>query len=102
MDNEAVGDRYESVWDALADSPAEAANLRLRSDLMIAIRASVAGWDLSQLEAAERLGVTRPRLEDLQRGCIDKFDLDALVGLAERSGVVVTVVRGTAERGQAA
>ena len=29
---------YDSVWDALADTPEEAANLRLRSTLMQQIR----------------------------------------------------------------
>ena len=86
-------DSYQSVWDALEDSPAEAANLRLRSELMMAIRASVAEWHLSQAQAAEKLGVTRLRLDNLQRGRIDKFDLDALVALAERSSVVVTIGR---------
>jgi hypothetical protein len=32
------GQVFASVWDALEDRPAEAANMRLRSDLMIAIR----------------------------------------------------------------
>jgi len=35
---------FESVWDALEDSPAEAAHMRLRSDLMIAVQEAVAGW----------------------------------------------------------
>ena len=38
------GQVFASVWDALEDSPAEAANMRLRSELMIAIRQAVAGW----------------------------------------------------------
>ena len=30
--------RFESVWDAIEDLPAEAANMKVRSDLVIAIR----------------------------------------------------------------
>lgn len=84
-------ERFESVWDAIADSPAEAANLRARSDLMIAIRETVDGWRLTQSEAARRLGVTQPRMNDLLRGRIDKFSLDALVNLASQAGLAVRV-----------
>ena len=82
---------FASVWDALEDSPAEAANMRLRSELMIAIQETVAGWVLTQAEAARRLDVTQPRLNDLLRGRIGKFSLDALILLAERAGLSVRV-----------
>ena len=82
---------FGSVWDALEDTPAEAANLRLRSDLMIAVEREVQGWGLTQTAAAERLGVTQPRLSDLMRGKVDRFSLDALVELASRAGLAVRV-----------
>jgi predicted XRE-type DNA-binding protein len=77
---------FESVWDALEDSPAVAAHMRLRSDLMIAVQEAVAGWGVTQAEGAKRLSVTQPRLNDLVRGRVDKFSLDALVDLAARAG----------------
>jgi predicted XRE-type DNA-binding protein len=41
------------------------------------------------MEAAQaRLKVTRPRLNDLMRGKLGKFSLDALVNLATASGLV--------------
>jgi predicted XRE-type DNA-binding protein len=80
---------FESVWDALEDTPAEAENMKLRSRMMIAIRDAVAAWNVSQAEAAKRLGVTQPRLNDLLRGRIDKFSLDALVALAGPAGLTV-------------
>lgn len=83
------GQVFASVWDALEDSPGEAANMRLRSELMIAIRGAVAGWELTQVEAASRLEVTQARLNDLLRGRSYKFRLDALVLLAERAGLSV-------------
>jgi len=85
------GQVFASVWDALEDSPAEAANMRLRSELMIAIQDTVVGWVLTQAEAARRLDVTQPRLNDLLRGRIGKFSLDALILLAERAGLSVRV-----------
>ena len=48
---------FESVWDALEDTPTEAENMKLRSRLMIAISEAVTTWDVTQMEAARRLGV---------------------------------------------
>jgi predicted XRE-type DNA-binding protein len=80
---------YRSVWDALEESPEQAANMRLRSELMIALRAQVEAWGTTQARAARRLRITQPRLNDLLRGRIDKFSLDALVGLAGQAGLEV-------------
>jgi len=85
------GSVFASVWDALEDSPAEAANMRLRSELMIAIRQAVAEWGGTQVSAAQRLEVTQPRLNDLLRGRINNFSLDALTVLAARAGLNVRV-----------
>jgi predicted XRE-type DNA-binding protein len=80
---------FESVWDALEPSSAEAAHMKMRSELMLAIKEAVAGWGLTQAEAAKRLAVTQPRLNDLLRGRISKFSLDALVALAARAGLAL-------------
>ena len=82
---------FASVWDALEDTPAEAANMRMRSELMIAIRETVAGWGLTQAAAARRLDVTQPRLNDLLRGRLGNFSLDALIVLASRAGLGIRV-----------
>ena len=80
---------FASVWDAIEDTTAEAANMRARSELMIAVRGKVESWKVSQTEAARRLGLTQPRLNDLIRGRIDKFSLDALINLARPAGLAV-------------
>lgn len=80
---------FASVWDALEETPEEAAHMRLRSELAIAVRRAVEGWQITQAQAAHRLGVTQPRLNDLLRGRVPKFSLDALVGLEERAGLAV-------------
>ena len=87
---------FTSVWDALEDTAAEAANMRARSELMIAIRSKIERWKISQGEAARRLGVTQPRLNDLLRGRIDKFSLDALINLAGPAGLAVRLEIGEA------
>ncbi|HEX4043012.1 MAG TPA: XRE family transcriptional regulator, partial [Xanthobacteraceae bacterium] len=79
--------KFESIWDGLEDTATEAANMRARSALMIALRGRVEGWKISQTAAARRLGLTQPRLNDLMRGRIDKFSLDALMNLARPAGL---------------
>jgi predicted XRE-type DNA-binding protein len=81
--------KFVSVWDALEDTAAEAANMRARAALMIAVRSKIESWRNSQTEAARRLGLTQPRLNDLMRGRIDKFSLDALINLARSAGLSV-------------
>jgi predicted XRE-type DNA-binding protein len=81
--------KFASIWDALEDNAADAANMRARSELMIALRNKIDGWKLSQAAAATLLGLTQPRLNDLMRGRIDKFSLDALINLARPAGLTV-------------
>ena len=83
--------RFASVWDAIEPSRAAAANMKARAEMINAIRESVAAWDVTQAAAAKRLGLTQPRMNDLLRGRINKFSLDALINLATRAGLSVRV-----------
>ena len=82
---------FANVWNAIAETPQEAANLTLRSDLMDEIEAIIKtnGW--TQKEAAKRCGVTQPRINDLLRGRISRFSVDALVNVASALGRKVRV-----------
>jgi len=81
-----MADKFESVFDAIAESPEEALNMQLRASLIREIRAKVtdAGW--TQTETAHQLGITQPRVSDLLRGKLSKFRLDALVNMLARLG----------------
>jgi predicted XRE-type DNA-binding protein len=81
--------RFVNVWDALEDTPSKAASMTMRSDLLIALRQRIETWKVTQAEAARRLRITQPRLNDLLRGRITKFSLDALIKLAERADIHV-------------
>lgn len=72
---------YASVWDAIADTPQQAANLRARAELMQQIAAVVKRRNWTQTEAARHCGVTQPRINDLLRGRVSRFSLDALVNI---------------------
>lgn len=83
--------RFNSIWDAIESSPAQAANMKARSKMMLAIRDTVESWDVTQAAAAKRLGLTQPRMNDLVRGRINKFSLDALINVAARAGLSIRV-----------
>jgi len=82
---------YASVWDAIADTPEQAANLRARAELMQKIVARLKKNDWTQAEAAKQCGVTQPRINDLLRGRVSRFSLDALVNIATALGCRVRV-----------
>ncbi|MDA8373550.1 MAG: helix-turn-helix transcriptional regulator [Actinomycetota bacterium] len=84
-------DNFNSAWDAIADTQEQAANLRARAELMRKIAAIVkdSGW--TQSEAAKHCGVTQPRINDLLRGRVSRFSLDALVNIATAIGRKVHV-----------
>lgn len=82
-------EQFASVWDAIEDTPEEAENMKLRSSLMVALKAHLARTGLSQSQAAKLFGVTQPRVSDLMRGKINLFGLDALVNMAAAAGMHV-------------
>lgn len=79
--------RFDSVWDAIEDTPEEAENMKLRSVLMTALKSHLAQSKMSQAQAAKLFGVTQPRVSDLMRGKINVFGLDALVNMATAAGM---------------
>ncbi|MFD2190281.1 helix-turn-helix domain-containing protein [Pistricoccus aurantiacus] len=82
-------DTFTSVWDAITDTVAEAENMRLRSELMIALERYIKKQGWTQAEAARQFGVTQPRVSDLMRGKIQLFSLDTLVGMVAAVGLRV-------------
>ena len=81
--------RHVSVWDAIEDTPAEVESMKLRSELMMALKKHIVRAEMSQVQAAKLFGVTQPRISDLMRGKINLFGLDALVNMAAAAGLRV-------------
>jgi predicted XRE-type DNA-binding protein len=77
---------FANVWDAIEGSPEDAATMTMRSNVMIAIKDTVRSWNTTQAQAARRLGITQPRLNDLLHGKINKFSLDTLNDLGDARG----------------
>jgi predicted XRE-type DNA-binding protein len=72
--------------------PAEAENLRIRSELMIQVRRLLEERKLTQAVAAKLFAVTQPRISDLVRGRIELFSIDGLVKMLAHAGIRVNVV----------
>ena len=87
-----------NVFADLGFEPEEAAALKAESQRIIAEKLAIkdslmtelAGWieakKLKQAEAAEILGVTRPRVSDVINKKAIKFTIDALVDMLARTG----------------
>jgi predicted XRE-type DNA-binding protein len=82
---------FDSVGDAISDTPEEASNLRLRAELMRKIATIIQENPWSQGEVAIRCHVTQPHINDLLRGRISRFSLDSLVNIATVLGKRVRV-----------
>ena len=81
--------RFESIWDAIEDAPAAAANMKARAELMIAIAEYIRAKRLTQAAAAKLFRVSQPRVSDLMRGKIDLFSVDTLVNMLAAAGMRV-------------
>jgi len=83
--------RFHSVWDALEDDPAQIADLKMRSELIIHITEKIRNLGLTQHETAAKLHVTQPRVNALLNGKIEEFRLGTLITLAYRIGLHVSL-----------
>jgi predicted XRE-type DNA-binding protein len=81
----------ENIFRDLGFDDAEAENLKLRSTLMQRVEKFVKQSNMTQSEAASVLGVTQPRLNQLLKGKIQLFSLDALVNMLANAGMRVTL-----------
>jgi predicted XRE-type DNA-binding protein len=82
---------YENVWDAIMDTPEEAAYMTMCSRLLIAIAQRIRDWDLSEAKTAERLGLDPERLSLLRTDGINAFTFEELTAIAVRSGLTLNL-----------
>jgi predicted XRE-type DNA-binding protein len=79
--------RFAGVCDAIEDTPQQAASMRARAELMMAMQSWVKASGKTQAEAARLFGITQPRMSDLMRGKISLFSLEALIDMATVAGL---------------
>lgn len=96
--------RFASVWDAIENTPQEAASMRARAALMMNLAETIREQGMTQAQAAELFGVTQPRVSDLVRGKVNLFSLDTLIDMAATAGMgpVVKVSRARRPKRQPA
>jgi predicted XRE-type DNA-binding protein len=78
-----------NIFRDLGYAPVEAEHLRVRAGLMLVLEQLIARRRLTQAQAAKLLGVSQPRVNDLVRGRLHRFSIDALVHMLTRAGVRV-------------
>lgn len=81
----------ENVFEDLGFNAEEAANLKVRADLMLDLRNYIneRGW--TQKQAATFFGETQPRISNLINGEISRFSIDKLLNMLGRAGMQVRV-----------
>ena len=67
-------------------NPSNPPSARISMKTLERIAAIVKENDWTQAEAAKHCGVTQPRINDLLRGRVSRFSLDALVNIATAIG----------------
>jgi predicted XRE-type DNA-binding protein len=78
-----------NIFEDLGFSAQESQNLLLRSQTMVALVQWFEASGMTQVQAANALGITQPRFNQLLKGKIGIFSLDALVNMATSAGMRV-------------
>lgn len=80
-----------NIFEDLGFDKEEAANLKIRADLMLELRNFIKSKNWAQAEAAMFFGETQPRISNLMNGDIDRFAIDKLIQMLSRAGMEVQV-----------
>ena len=81
----------DNVFEDVGFEPEEAANLRIRADLLLDLREYIRARRWTQAEAAAFFGETQPRISNLLKGEISRFSIDKLINMLARAGIRVRV-----------
>lgn len=86
---ETVQESTGNIFIDLGFDPGEAAILEMRAKLMNDLREYIETSGMTQMQAAEQLGIAQSRVSDLVRGKWQKFSLEMLITLEARAGRTV-------------
>jgi len=79
--------RFQSVWQAIAATPSDAASMQARSVLMMEISSFVEKLEMTHGDAAALLSVSKTDIANLINGKFNHFDLDMLLDMAALAGM---------------
>ena len=81
----------ENIFDDLGFDRSQAANLKIRADLMLALKEYIQSQGWTQEQAAEFFQETQPRISNLINGEISRFSVDKLINMLSHAGMKVEV-----------
>lgn len=81
----------DNVFEDLGFNTEEAANLKVRADLMLDLKQYIQEQGWTQEQAAAFFGETQPRISNLMNGEISRFSVDKLLNMLGRAGMHVRV-----------
>jgi predicted XRE-type DNA-binding protein len=79
----------DNVFEDVGFGAAEAANLKIRADLLLDLREYIRARGWTQAQAAAFFGETQPRISNLLKGEISRFSVDKLINMLARAGIRV-------------
>jgi len=77
----------DNVFKDVGFEAEEAANLKVRADLLLDLRQYIQARGWTQAEAAAFFGETQPRVSNLLKGEISRFSIDKLINMLARAGI---------------
>ena len=90
--NSAVTHGSDNVFADLGFSPSEAADLKVKAELTQQIYYRIKELGLTQVKAAEQLGVSQPDVSKLMSGCYTGYSVDRLLSLLNALEVDIDIV----------
>lgn len=81
----------DNVFKDLGFEDAEAANLKVRADLMLDLRKYIENRGWTQEQAAAFFGETQACISNLMNGEISRFSIDKLINMLARAGMQVRI-----------
>lgn len=81
----------DNIFEDLGFELEEAANLKIRADLILDLQKYIKKHEWTQQEAAEFFNETQPRISNLMNGDIERFSIDKLVQMIVKAGMKIKI-----------
>ena len=89
--NNSIIKGQDNVFDDLGFNSEEAANLKIRADLILDLQKYIKKQEWTQQEAAIFFNETQPRISNLMNGDIERFSIDKLIQMIFKAGMKIKV-----------
>ena len=88
---EQIIEGQDNIFENLSFEPEEAANLKIRADLILDLQKYIRQKGWTQQESADFFKETQPRISNLMNGDIERFSIDKLVQMIIKAGMKIKV-----------